>query len=260
MITVTSHQNQYIKQFRALHAAKGRREAGLYLAEGARLVGEALCANAPIRMAAVDGAQVNAFQTQIAMLEAQGVPVLLCENGTMQKVCDAVTPQGIAVAIALPKAQVQGNRMVALDGVADPGNVGTILRTAQAFGCETALFGGGADPFSPKCVRAGMGAHFRMQLMSVNLPHTLCDLRMQGFAVVGGHLDGAPQPPHDLPPKTVCVIGSEAFGMTEDVRCACTHLWRIPMPGGAESLNAAVAAGILLYATFCTCNENVPMI
>ena len=140
--------------------------------------------------------------------------------------------------------------MVALDGVQDPGNVGTIWRTADAAGFGGVLLGAGcADPMSPKVLRSAMGSAFRVPFARTeSMPETLGQLRAAGYSILCSDLHG--EDFYERSPvnsKFVLVIGSEAHGISQATREQATHLVKLPMRGGAESLNAAVAAGIMMY-------------
>jgi TrmH family RNA methyltransferase len=146
--------------------------------------------------------------------------------------------------------QQEGCRIVAMDGVQDPGNVGTIIRTADAAGFDGVLLSTQcADVFSPKVLRATMGSIFRMGIrVTDDLPGLLADMVQGGASVLSSQLDGEPfyqrSPLND---RFVLVIGSEGNGVTDEVKAVATHRVKLPMRGGAESLNAAVAAGIMMY-------------
>jgi TrmH family RNA methyltransferase len=143
-----------------------------------------------------------------------------------------------------------GPLIVALDGVQDPGNVGTILRTADAAGFSGALLSEEcADIYSPKCLRATMGSIFRLKAMvAPSLPEALVKLRGTGYSLLSGELNGTPFYERTGVSRCLClVIGSEGRGVSKAVSSLCTHRLTLPMRGGAESLNAAVAAGIMMY-------------
>ena len=143
-----------------------------------------------------------------------------------------------------------GSRLVALDGVQDPGNVGTIIRTADAAGLDGVLLSAQcADAFSPKVLRATMGSVFRMGIrVTEDLPGELARLKQEGFSVLSSQLDGTPFYEREPVGERFClVIGSEGNGVTPEVQQVATHRVKLPMRGGAESLNAAVAAGIMMY-------------
>ena len=171
----------------------------------------------------------------------------------LETICDTRTPQGVCAAFELPEPvalEQLPERVVALDGVQDPGNLGTIWRTADAAGFQALLLGaGGADPLSPKVQRAAMGSGFRLPFCHApELADALLQLRQRGYRVFASDLSGADfyaRP--DAGEKFVLVIGNEARGISDAVREAADCRVKLPMRGGAESLNAAVAAGIMMY-------------
>ena len=249
MEKITSAKNPAAKALRALRERKARAETGRFLVEGEVMIGEALGCGLAIHEVIADEDHAEAA----ARLEAQGAKVYLAPRSLLEAVCDTKTPQGICAAfdqpLPLPISEAP-NRVVALDGTQDPGNVGTIWRTADAAGFQGVLFGEGcADPLSPKVQRAAMGSGFRVPFMQPgDLPEALAALRQRGYAVIASDLHGAdfyhrPDPGE----KLVLVIGNEARGISEATRAAATMLVKLPMRGGAESLNAAVAAGIMMY-------------
>ena len=186
-------------------------------------------------------------------LEARGARTFIVPRSLLESVCDTRTPQGVCASFDLPAPLPVGDapdRVVALDGTQDPGNVGTIWRTADAAGFGAVLFGAGcADPLSPKVQRSAMGSGFRVPFMqSEDLPAALDDLRARGWKVIASDLRGEDfysRP--DIGEKFVLVIGSEAHGISDATRACADLLLKLPMRGGAESLNAAVAAGIMMY-------------
>jgi len=145
---------------------------------------------------------------------------------------------------------ILGDKLVLMEAVQDPGNVGTILRTMDAAGFDGAVLATGcADPFSPKALRATMGSIFRVPTMqSENAAQTAAALAKEGYAVLAAALDGEDFYQREALPDKVClIIGNEGAGITRATLAAATHRFRLPMRGGAESLNAAAAAAIMLY-------------
>ena len=180
----------------------------------------------------------------------EGVPVYLLSEQVMAAVCDTKTPQGIAAVMRMVERPLPRGRLVICDGVQDPGNVGTIIRTADAAGFDGVLLSAAcADPCSPKVLRATMGSVFHLPVcVAEDLPEELMRLREEGCAVVSTQLDGELlTPAMRFPAPLALVIGSEGNGVSEEVRALATARIRLPMRGRAESLNAAVAAGILMY-------------
>ena len=242
--TITSVKNPLVASLRALKTAKARRETGLFLVEGETMLNEALSSGLTPR------ALLAEAETPLA---ARFPEARLVTRGVLEAVCDTKTPQGMCAAFELPPPRTPSDAprtLVALDGVQDPGNVGTIWRTADAAGLGGLLLGANcADPYSPKVQRAAMGSGFRLPAIPADpLCEALAFLRARGWTVVASALDGADfyQRP-EVGERFVLVIGSEAHGISDAVRAQADALVKLPMRGRAESLNAAVAAGIMMY-------------
>jgi len=246
---ITSTQNPLIRRLKALKDAKGRNETGLFLVEGEVMIREALkCGLTP------EEALFEADSDVIGELKRKSCRVYLTSRSALEAVCDTKTPQGCVCAFTMPKTSpVNKNalRIIALDGVQDPGNVGTIWRTADAAGFDFILFGKGcADPYSPKVQRSAMGSGFRVPIAQCGLTEALPEYLKNGASLIVSALDGsdlyARAPiPKDKP--MILVIGNEAKGVSAEVQALSNVKLKIPMRGGAESLNAAIAAGILMY-------------
>lgn len=250
MKEITSVHNPQIQLLKGLQKAKCRREANLFLAESVKMVKEALALSL-CRTLIVDGKRQAEYAQMITDAENGGCEVLIVTSAIMQAISEAKTPQGVCCTVEIPKEPeaLSGRLLVAMDGVQDPGNVGTILRTADAAGFDGALLSSAcADLYSAKTLRATMGSVFRVPAKRTDdLPAALEALKAEGYAIVATELGGADfyaNCPHD---KAVLVIGSEGNGVSQTVRDAATHHLALPMRGGAESLNAAVAAGIMIY-------------
>lgn len=248
---ITSLKNPLVQRMKALKEREARLAQRLFLVEGPVMLREALlCGLKP------DCLLYDEDKPDAALLEAMaaaGAKFYAVPRQVLEAVCPTKTPQGACCAFQLPQStplSALGRRLVALDGVQDPGNVGTIWRTADAAGFDGLLLGAGcADPLSPKVQRAAMGSGFRLAYCQLDdLAGALKELGAQGWQVVVSALDGddiyrrAP-----IGERFVLVIGSEAHGASTAVKDQATHRVRLPMRGGAESLNAAVAAGILMY-------------
>ena len=249
MERITSAKNPMIREMKALNQRRGRETQGRFLVEGEVMIREALSCGLGIR-------EVIAIESRSDFAEelsAIGARACLVPEGILESVCDTKSPQGVCASFDLPAPmpiESAPKRVVALDGVQDPGNVGTIWRTADAAGLSGILFGGGcADPLSPKVQRAAMGSGFRVPFMQADdLPKALRTLRGRGWRVIASDLNGADfysRP--NVGEKFILVIGSEARGISDAVRQQADALVKLPMRGGAESLNAAVAAGIMMY-------------
>ena len=250
MKEITSIHNPAVLALRELQRPRARREQGLFLCESAKMVREALALSL-CRTLIVERGRETDYAQEIRQADAQGAQVLMVTAPVMQVLSEAKTPQGIAATVAIrPEPQtLTGSRIVALDGVQDPGNVGTILRTADAAGFDGALLSAQcADLYGAKTLRATMGSVFRVPVKRTeDLAVALLSMRERGYAVVATELGGEDFYAHCPHEKCVLVIGSEGHGVSEAVRSVATHHLALPMRGGAESLNAAVAAGIILY-------------
>ena len=248
MDRITSAKNPTVQRLRSLKDAKARRETGLFLVEGEVMIREALgCGLKLIELAAEEA------HADFAQAVCGGARGFIVTRSLLETICDTRTPQGVCAAFEQPEPvalEALPERIVALDGVQDPGNLGTIWRTADAAGFQALLLGaGGADPLSPKVQRAAMGSGFRVPFCSApELAEALLQLRQRGYRVFASDLHGEDfyaRP--DAGEKFVLVIGNEARGISDAVREAADCRVKLPMRGGAESLNAAVAAGIMMY-------------
>ena len=246
MERITSLKNPRVIQWRSLKDRKGRKETGCFLVEGYKMVQEAVHSRFPIEALLFSENRMNDRDTSEIPF-----PVYLLPDNVLAAVCNTMTPQGIAAIVRMTEASGAGERLVVLDGVQDPGNVGTIIRTADAAGFDGVLLSAQcADVFGPKALRATMGSVFRMPLrVTDNLPAALEGLKAEGYSVLSSQLDGEPfdEVAPAIPEPFALVIGSEGNGVTDPVRALATHRVALPMRGGAESLNAAVAAGIMMY-------------
>ena len=249
---ITSLQNAQVKMWRALKAGKGRAACRLFLAEGDHMAGEALKENF-VQTLLVDENATERYVMHISAAREKNADICLMPGHVLASVCDARTPQGIVAVCRLPetKRALNGNEklLAALDGVQDPGNVGTILRTLDAAGFDAMLISSRtADPYAPKALRASMGAVFRIPVYCVDLPHVLSCMA-NTHELYAGALDGGPFFERKRTKDGVCVIiGNEGQGISQAVYdVAGVERVKLPMVGGAESLNASVAAGIMIY-------------
>lgn len=246
--TITSTQNPQARALRDLRHAKARAESGCYLVEGVKLCTEAK-RYAEITTLLIDEAKADAYAAIIDGIQ----DVLLAPGHVIASVCEAKTPQGIVAAVRLPAPfdlDHACGAMLVLDGVQDPGNVGTMLRTAEAAGFSAALLSPAcADAFAPKTVRATMGSIFRLPLWRGALPEALTFLKGRGVTLVSAELGGEPfyQAAARLFPPLALAIGSEGQGISQAVSALADMRVSLPLRGHAESLNAAVAAGIFMY-------------
>lgn len=247
---ITSSSNAKIKLVRALQTqSRKRKDETAFVAEGVRLIEEALAAQWPVKFILYDQTLSERGQALLVELPTRSkTEVFEISTGLMAQISDTETPQGILAvlqrgALPLPKAPTF---LILADQIRDPGNLGTTLRTAEAAGVDAVLLTPGTvDAFSPKVVRAGMGAHFHLPIHHAPWPeiHTY----LKGLAVFLAESDATtPLWEINLIQPCALLIGGEAFGASPMGAELATHRVTIPMVGRAESLNAAVAAGILM--------------
>lgn len=249
---ITSRDNPKIKLVRALLNQRSERERSQrFVIEGVRLCEEALNSGCIPELVLISPALSARGNELVNRLETRRIPVGEVEPRLLESISDTQTSQGIlAVVPQVVKAlSADWNFLLTLDGLRDPGNLGTIFRTAAAAGVQGCLLTPGtADPFAPKVVRAGMGAHFRLPIQFADWEE-IRRLAAQRKARIwiADSSRGQVCWQTDLREPIVLVIGSEAEGAQPAAYSAADGLVRIPMPGGSESLNAAVAASILIF-------------
>jgi TrmH family RNA methyltransferase len=234
---------------RDLLSKRGRREHGKFTFEGPTLLAEADAAGVPVEAVY---ATPEAFEqsTLIQRLDGDGTPVYLVDERSMKRISDVESPPGIVAVAPIRLESASGlltasGTVLALADVGDPGNAGTLLRTAEAFGIGRVLCGTlGADPYLPKVVRSAMGAVFRLQI-ATGSPADVRPL-LAGWQVTGLDVSGTPLGGLEWGPREVLVIGGERRGLGP-WRELCTRLAGIPMAGKAESLNASSAGAIAMY-------------
>lgn len=247
MEQITSLQNEYIKQLCRLHTATGRRESGLFIVEGQKL-----CAEAVRSGWQVECCLVTEKESENPLLKQCGGKAILITDHIAKKLSTMDTVPGIFMVLRQQSTSMpQMPRFIlALDHLSDPSNLGAILRSAEAFGADLIyLSEGSVDLFSPKVLRAAMGSAFRVPVQKGPLSHLLKQRREEGYQILGAGLNRNYQllPEVSFAKPTVMVIGNEANGITEEVMALCDSGVFIPMLGQNESLNAAVAASILLW-------------
>jgi TrmH family RNA methyltransferase len=251
MRSITSVRNERVQAVRRLHRRTARVAARRFVVEGPQAVREAL--DTLIELYAVDLDDPLAQQAA-----ARGIDVVLVDGKVLAALAETVTPQGlVGVAPVLDHVLPRGPRLVAvLHEVNDPGNAGTVIRTADAAGADAVvLTRGSVDPHNGKCVRASAGSLWHLPVVSdVDALETLAALRADGVRVLATTGDGDVdlhdlEDAGELADPTAWVFGTEAHGLPDDVLAAADRRVRIPLHGRAESLNLASAAAVCLYAT-----------
>lgn len=250
MKTILSAHNDTVKYWKQL-AQKPLQEndrSVLFFAEGEHMCMEAISSGKAVTLI-IQQDRLDRFSALSAQFHSDDLYIVSPE--VMKQICDTRTPQGIACVCRISAENTDNaSKIVALEGVQDPGNVGTILRTMDAAGFDQLIINRNcANPFGPKASRASMGAIFRIGItFTDDLPEFLKTLDKKGFSILAGELQGHDLFATDYDPKNVCIlIGNEGTGLTDDAMAVSNTHIRIPMPGNAESLNAGVACAIMIY-------------
>ncbi|RME08140.1 MAG: RNA methyltransferase [Anaerolineae bacterium] len=249
---ITSLQNPRLKQVRALLERKRERyRQQAFVIEGARLLEEALAARWPLRYILYSADCTPRARQAVDAAAQQGVEIVQVGPRLLHAVSDVQTSQGVLAVASLQPLEIpaQLDFVLILDGLRDPGNLGTLLRTALAAGVQAVFLPpGNADPFAPKVLRAGMGAQFGLPVVMLDWEALAQRLRRENLKVLLADAAGAHiYTEEDMTVPLALIIGGEADGAGARARTLAQRTIRIPMPGSTESLNAAVAASILLF-------------
>ena len=247
---ISSKSNAKIKNVKKLlNSAKERRLQSVLVIEGLRLVREAAPEMCEQLFLSESLSKVGEFDTSLYK------NVEIVSDEVFRSLSDTVTPQGVLAVVKQPAWTLEqlsfenGCRLLLLDDIQDPGNLGTILRTAEAAGVDMVIMSEGcADIFNPKVIRSTMGSIFRLPFVTDDLVSVIEMLKTEGVTVYGAALEGSSDYREvEFSEKTAIVIGNEGNGISGNVLNAVNEKIRIPMKGQIESLNAAVSAAILLY-------------
>ena len=257
-MTVTSKDNQWIKEWRRLNdSAKYRRETGLFALEGARLCADAMRSDVPLKAVLYTASALAVYGNVVEPLLACAETVLEISPELSRHMSDTINPQGVFCiakmldnSLIIDKINIIGTYS-ALEDIQDPGNMGTIIRTAEALGLDGILLSDGCcDIYNPKVLRASMGGVFRLPLMRVgDMAQAVVALQEKGLIAYACVVDAAATPitAAGMGQGSVALIGNEGNGLRTETVAACKHSVTIPMAGRAESLNASMAAGIILW-------------
>ncbi|HVT65199.1 MAG TPA: RNA methyltransferase [Mycobacteriales bacterium] len=253
-----SPRNARVVAARALHSARGRRAAGAFLAEGPHAVGAALAASFAVREVFVTDEAAERETPLMRDIAHSGAAINTVTDRALRAVAETVTPQGVVAVVELPPEAVipkAPRLVVVLERCSDPGNAGTVIRTADAVGADAVVLGAGSvDVWSGKCIRASAGSVFNVPVVtSLAVGDAVAALKERGCQVFGtaadGDLDLDALSQDRLTAATAWVFGSEAHGLGAELTTRLDGVVRIPISGRAESLNLAAAAAICLYSS-----------
>lgn len=248
MTEITSAANPTYKYLKSLNQKKYRTAEGVFVAEGEKSVRDAIAAGYDIHRIAVSSSFYRTKQ-----FDYHDYETVVLADSLFAAICDMKTPQGILAVCTVSEMaldDVTHGKYVYCDHVSDPGNIGTMIRTADAAGFDGVLLSEGcADLYNPKTVRAAMGSFFHIPIITGLSEVSLTELKQRDFSLVCGvlHADSIDYREADLTGAVVIIVGNEANGVSERVVALCDTRVTIPIVGRAESLNAAIAAAILMY-------------
>ncbi len=249
MERIDSVKNQKIKNVKKLHTRKGREKFGSFIIEGAHLVEEAIKSGVVINEIFVEeNVELN------SKLESCEAPIYIVNDKVMKEISETETPQGlVAVCELLGRKPLQlrtNGKYILLDKVQDPGNLGTIIRTADSAGCDGIILGNGTvDVYNGKVLRATQGSVFHLPVVRGDLEEWIDQLKKEGISVYGTALNDQAVSYKEVEPQDgfALVMGNEGSGLDPAILSKTSANLYIPIYGKAESLNVAVATGILLY-------------
>ena len=246
---ITSSQNPRIKQVRALLGrAKERREQNAFVVEGVRLVEEAETRAWTFRFVLYDQSLSERGSSLVEHLLSRGIDVEEVSDHLMKSLSDTETPQGILAVLEFNHLPIptSPNFLLIPDQIRDPGNLGTLLRTAAAAGVQAVFLPPEAtDAFAPKVLRSGMGAHFRLAIQSMKWERIRRETK--DLQVYLADMEATSCWETDLRQPVALIVGNEAEGASEEARELATQKISVPMPGEMESLNASVAGSVLMF-------------
>ena len=250
MNRIESTQNNQVKEWKKLLTRKGRKKQNKYIIEGEHLVEEAIKAGAPIETILVREDKWSAYSEydeELTILISEEISLLLT---------DTVTDQGVFAVLKMDEEQekITGNKPVLLlDEVQDPGNLGTLIRSADAAGFEGVIIGkGSVDLYNSKALRSAQGSHFHLTVLHDDLSVWIERFKAKEMAVYGTALDERAVSYHQIKPADTfaLIVGNEGNGVDPKILETTTENLYIPIKGQAESLNVAIAASILMFTLY----------
>lgn len=241
---ITSIQNDKVKYWKKLHKRKDRSATGTFLIEGHHLLEEA-------QKSGWDIVEIIVKEGMTLLPWYNNFSVINVSKQVFNHITKTETPQGIAAVVKMKKyATMTGNHLLLIDAIQDPGNLGTIIRTADAAGFDAILLGNGTvDLYNDKVIRSTQGSLFHIPIYTVDLATKIPSLKKDGFSIWASALTNA-KPFHTMEKtneKVALIVGNEGAGIRENITELADHNVIIPIYGQAESLNVSVAAGILMY-------------
>ncbi|MBO5925983.1 MAG: RNA methyltransferase [Clostridia bacterium] len=235
----TSKQNPIIKEIASLKDKKSRQKSGLYIAEGIKMVNEAIKYGMPID-------KIVATESALKEIESNNFPVITVSDGVFKYLSDEATPQGALSVVKIKTTKpTSSDCALILDGVSDPGNMGTIIRTACALSYFELYLINCVDPYSGKSVRASMSGIYFANVIKCDL--NTCLNALNGYEIIVADANGEDLKGYKPNGKYAIVVGNEANGVSKELKAVANKVLKIPMEERSESLNVAVASAIMMY-------------
>ncbi len=246
---IHSRDNQLVKEARKLSERKYRDEKGKFFIEGFRFVEEALRADADIEKLLISKRYMAKFEQSV--LNTCDISKYVLDDNLFDSISCTETPQGVAAIVRKKVSDInfQSGFYVLIDKLQDPGNVGTIIRTSHAAGVKGIIYTAGTvDPYNDKCLRSTMGSIFYIPLMEDRDLNIIKRIKQSGYKLVVSSLEAESDFfSREYEDKLIIAVGNEGNGISKEIEAMADIKVKIPMPGGAESLNASVAASIMIY-------------
>lgn len=257
IMEIESPKNPIIKSVKNLKKKKNRYLEGKFIVEGIKIIEEAIDEKIPMDYIIYED-KLLATQEGLSLLEkSKNIKKIRVSQRVFKELSDTENPQGVLAVVEFKLVDIdllEVNKrenifLVYLDGIQDPGNMGTIIRSADAFNIDGIILGPGCvDPYNLKVVRATMGSIFRTKIYSSSDPLGFFNkAKKQGINILATSLEGEELDTGILAGRSICIIGNEGSGVGQDILRLSNKAIKIPMPGRAESLNAGVATSIIMY-------------
>jgi len=250
LIKIESKENSVFKDAKALKNRKERRKRGKFLVEGFRFLSEAFRSRCNVEAIFISEDEKEKFDEYFANADLTDTTVYLMEHKLLQSLCSTETPQGIVGIVEIKSPEIKKHGFYVLcDKVQDPGNLGTIIRTAHAAGASGVIITKGTvDPYNDKALRATMGSVFHIPVIEDTDLEVLKMLGREKYDILAASLETDKDFfQEDITGNLVICVGNEGNGLSKEIYDLSNKLVRIPMPGGAESLNVSSAAAIMIY-------------
>ncbi len=252
---ITSKDNPVIKLYQKLSSSKKERvQYGLFVLEGLRITEDAIREESGLSHILITEQAYEKYGEKLFQADLRDTRVIVISNELGNKIASTGTPQGVFAICRIPAQKqmtfAENGRYIVLFGLQDPGNVGMMIRTADALGLDGVILSGSCDLYSPKVIRSTMGSVFRVNIMIENDAEKLFEmLHSSGVETSAAVIDKDAVPVTDLcfEGRQAVLIGNEGNGLPREISNACTRRITIPMHGNVNSLNAAMAAGILMW-------------